>query len=555
MVFVIVLLSFTWTGESLFARWAVDKAVAAGGDTDTLISIIVMWLGIFVFISILRAIQTWFRWEMARTLVVNARESYYQHLLSLDINFFTSRKTGELSKRIDNASEAAHELLFHSMLDITAQLLQTFIYIVISFTVSVKMTLVILCALPFFTLLAFVYAAFVGQHVKKVHVFWLSSMARASDVIMNIFTVKSSAQESAELQRMKNIHKEAEDSLLKISTRWAILEGLGIFFLMRIILAASGLWFYSKGELTLGSYLFFLFAVYRILAPFEMLSKQMPTWTEKMSKVQLGEDLFKESIAIANQKNAKTLPSLKGLIDVSSISFSYEQRTTLDNISFTINPGEHVALVGHSGAGKTTIAMLLNRFYDVSAGTITIDEYSLQDLDVHWWRKQIGFVQQENIMFNDTVKENIRYTRPDASDKEVIEAAKRASADEFITDLPEGYDSLIGERGIKLSGGQRQRVAIARAILKDPSIVILDEATSALDSVTERQVQKGIAELMAGKTSLVIAHRLSTVESVDKIVVLDEGKLIAFGTHKALMKDCDTYREMVELQQYGLLAE
>ncbi len=227
----------------------------------------------------------------------------------------------------------------------------------------------------------------------------------------------------------------------------------------------------------------------------------------------------------------------------------------LHDITLNIRPGEHIAFVGHSGAGKTTIAMLLNRFYDVTHGHITVDGTDIRTLDLFWWRSQIGLVLQENIMFNDTIEENIRYARRNATDAEVRDAARRAAAAEFIEALPEGYKTFIGDRGIRLSGGQRQRIAIARAILKNPTIVILDEATSALDSVTERKVQEGIKELVTGRTAVIIAHRLSTVRTVDRIAVLDKGRLIAFAPHEELMKTCPIYKEMVELQSQGMLAE
>ncbi|MDD4319704.1 MAG: ABC transporter ATP-binding protein [Candidatus Peribacteraceae bacterium] len=227
----------------------------------------------------------------------------------------------------------------------------------------------------------------------------------------------------------------------------------------------------------------------------------------------------------------------------------------LHDINLDILPGERVAFVGHSGAGKTTLAMLLNRFYDVTHGNITVDGVDIRTLDLKWWRSQIGLVLQENIMFNDTLEENIRYARREATTEEVREAARRAAALDFIEALPEKFKTVIGDRGIRLSGGQRQRIAIARAILKNPKVVILDEATSALDSVTERQVQEGIKELIAGRTSCIIAHRLSTVRTVDRIAVFDKGRLIACAPHPELVKTCPLYKEMVELQSHGMLAE
>lgn len=245
--------------------------------------------------------------------------------------------------------------------------------------------------------------------------------------------------------------------------------------------------------------------------------------------------------------------------DTTEAMLKEEERThrgeVLHGIDLTIRAGEHIAFVGHSGAGKTTLAMLLCRFYDPTHGRIVVDGVDLRDLDLHWWRENIGLVLQENIMFNDTLQENIRYSRRDATDADIREAAKRAAASEFIEQLPQKYETMIGDRGIRLSGGQRQRIAIARAILKQPKIVILDEATSALDSVTEKHVQEGIRELIAGRTACIIAHRLSTVRQVDRIAVFDEGKLIACAPHAELVETCPIYREMVELQSQGMLAE
>jgi ABC-type multidrug transport system fused ATPase/permease subunit len=391
-------------------------------------------------------------------------------------------------------------------------------------------------------------------------------------------------------------------------------EAVNFFMLTRILLIAIGILLLIDNQLTLGELYFFQFSFFRVLTPFEILGGILPHWNKQVGKIRMSEDIRQTPIEVANKEGALLPERMTGHLELKNVSFAYkphplkvivdpddtpsapvqpeeeieekmedersdlpepgpplavaadhsvepakptheQRRTVLEHISLDIRPGEHVAFVGHSGAGKSTLAMLLNRFYDVTDGQILIDGTDLRDLDADWWRKQVGLVLQENTMFNDTILENIRYARPDASREEVIEAARRAAASDFIEELPQKYDTLIGDRGIRLSGGQRQRVAIARAILKKPSIVVLDEATSALDSVTEKKVQEGIKELITGRTACIIAHRLSTVRSVDRIAVLDKGKLIAFAPHEELMKTCEIYREMVELQSHGMLAE
>ena len=250
------------------------------------------------------------------------------------------------------------------------------------------------------------------------------------------------------------------------------------------------------------------------------------------------------------KRDAITLPSIKGNVEFKDVSFSYDgEKTALENFTLSVKAGESVALVGPSGAGKTTLANLLPRFYDVTGGSITIDDYDVKDVTFRSLREQIGLVPQETVLFNATIKENILYGRLDASDEEVYEAAKAANVLEFVEKMPDGLDTVVGERGSSLSGGQRQRVAIARAILKDPRILILDEATSALDTESEKLVQEALDRLMKGRTAFVIAHRLSTVQNAHQIVVLNQGHLVEQGTHQELLAiDGGLYNHLYSVQ-------
>jgi ABC-type multidrug transport system fused ATPase/permease subunit len=427
--------------------------------------------------------------------------------------------------------------------------------------------------------------------------------------------VKSGAQETKELQRMHHIHEITEKKQQQVNKRWAGMEAINFFMLTRMLLVAIGIYLFAHDLVSLGLVYFFQTSFFRVLTPFEMLGGMLPQWNKNVGRVRLAEELLNTRIDVQNVEHPTVLAHLRGEIVFEQVSFAYaaekvlvdeddfdavpsilteeasittpeeqqpmetkeivnaqeekaalivsdeehipvvDQREVLRGIDLHIKPGEHIALVGHSGAGKSTIAMILNRFYDVTGGRITIDGVDLREIDVHWWRSQIGLVLQDNLMFNDTVLENIRYARPDATEAEVKEAAQRAAAHEFIEKMPSKYQTIIGDRGIRLSGGQRQRVAIARAILKKPNIVVLDEATSALDSITERLVQDGIKELVEGRTAVIIAHRLSTVRSVDRIAVMEDGRVTAFAPHEELLKISPVYKEMVELQKEGILAE
>jgi subfamily B ATP-binding cassette protein MsbA len=252
---------------------------------------------------------------------------------------------------------------------------------------------------------------------------------------------------------------------------------------------------------------------------------------------------------VNDKENAVTLPKVEGRISVENVTFSYDDKhNALENVSFEVSPGQMIAFVGPSGAGKSTIANLIPRFYDVNDGAIKIDGYDIRDVKLNSLREQIGIVPQETLLFNTTVLENIRYGRLDATDEEVIAAAKAANADKFINDLPKGYQTLIGERGLNLSGGQRQRMAIARAMLKNPQILILDEATSALDTESEKIVQAALDELMVGRTSFVIAHRLSTIFAADQIFVIDKGRICEHGTHAELLKLGGVYSNLYNIQ-------
>ena len=247
--------------------------------------------------------------------------------------------------------------------------------------------------------------------------------------------------------------------------------------------------------------------------------------------------------------NAKVLPQVKGRVEFDNVKFSYNpEEEVLNGLSFTVNPGEVTAIVGPSGAGKSTIASLLPRFYDVTGGDIRIDGYSIKDITLDSLRGQVGIVPQETMLFNGSVYDNILYGRLDATEEEVYAAAKAANADEFIRQLPQGYATMLGDRGVNISGGQRQRIAIARAILKNPRILILDEATSALDTESERVVQEALDRLMIGRTSFVIAHRLSTIKNADKILVLEHGALVETGTHDELLAQNGLYAHLYQIQ-------
>ncbi len=601
-----------WIAEPLYAKWAVDTLLGAKeGMTVPYARVFWGWGALVVAMAIVQALEKYWTWEIDNVLVLDRRQDVYEKVLHLDVAFHTSQKSGEVIKILDEGADQLMDMQREIFVNFLPSLIAAVVFLVIGLTIEpiLVAVLAVTLSLYFVVVVLGVRKTVVLQH--QINKLWVESIGRAYDAVLNISSVKSGAQEDRELKSMEKIHAAANRKQAKVNYRWALIESLNFFMLTRVLLVGIGIVLYVHGRITLGELYFFQSSFFRVLTPFEILSGILPQWNKRLGKIRMSEEIFRTPVSVTSD-GGRTLPELRGEIALENVCFSYEGKPTvydmdafeaaadraeidpnpetelpenaieklhaareerqrsatgggaeahnhdcdvLESIDLTIKAGEKVAFVGHSGAGKTTMAMLLTRFYDATAGRILVDGTNLRELDLQWWRSQIGLVLQDNILFNDSVLENIRYARPSATEGEVIEAAKRAAAHEFIAKLPKGYGTLIGDRGIRLSGGQRQRVAIARAILKDPKIVILDEATSALDSVTERAVQQGIESLTKGRTSCIIAHRLSTVRGADRIAVLDKGRLIAFASHENLMKTCPIYKEMVELQSQGMLAE
>ncbi len=614
-LFILIFLTASvWIAEPLYARYAIDRMLQAKtGMSVNYTKIFLLWGALFVLMSAIQTTEKFTSWKLSELLILDQREQLYAHVLKLGISFHTRQKSGEVIKIVDNAADTMADLQRELIVQFVPSFLSAIVFLVIGFIINPLLAIILICSIALFLVIAVIGTYRTRKLQEEANRLWVTPIGRAYDAVTNIYSVKSGAQEGREEAMMHATHLTTFRKQQQVNVRWAMVEAVNFFMLTRILLISIGMYLYTRDVLTLGEVYFFQSSFFRVLTPFEMLGGIMPQWNKRVGRVRLADEILTTPLDVTNKEHPVTIPDLKGEIRLENVCFAYApekvlvdlseeaadatpqadpmpaesdeaeqvrsipERTdeesnedtetihpdeedrhpgeVLHDVSLVIRPGEHIAFVGHSGAGKTTLAMLLNRFYDVTGGRIVIDDVDLRDVDAEWWRSQIGLVLQENIMFNDSILENIRYARPDATVEEVHEAAMRAAAHEFIETLPNGYHTLIGDRGIRLSGGQRQRVAIARAILKRPTIVILDEATSALDSVTERHVQEGIKSLIEGRTSCIIAHRLSTVRSVDRIAVFDDGKLIDVAPHEELMKRCDIYREMVELQSEGMLAE
>ncbi len=598
-----------WVVEPLYSSYAVDVLMGMQEGKPTNLWLLGgVWALIYLSICGVQGFHKYCEWKFNHLMELDLLENAYVHGLKLPISFHNTQKTGEVIKTIQDGASELSWTLSRNLVEMSMSLSAAVVFMILSFHIEWRLALVMVGVLTVYICIMLVGTLKTAKQQDIVNQLWVKPTGRAFDAAMNIFSVKSAGSEGREQLLLHNLYQNALVKQLRINKVWAVLEGLHFFMLARILLVIVGVLLLVRKEITLGEMYYFQFSFFRVLTPFEMLSGILPQWNKSLGKLKMLGELMKNQVELGMQTTGKRLSNLRGEVEFRDVCFTYNEqaakhaphgeapqhkppraetddrleelrdeptpathspvsdlpqtndlskdwKATIEHLNLVIRPGEHLAFVGHSGAGKSTIAMLLNRFYDVTCGSLSVDGNDIRDLDVGWWRGQIGLVLQDNLMFNDTVLNNIRYARPDATQAEVEDAAKRASIHEFIAGMPKGYETEVGERGVKLSGGERQRIAIARAILKKPSIVILDEATSALDSLTEKHVQEGIRELIAGRTSVIIAHRLSTVRSVDRIAVLDHGKLLACAPHDELMTICPPYREMVELQQGGVLAE
>jgi len=507
---------------------------------------------IFAITAVASAFRFFIFSRAGELIVSRLRHELYRTLLTQETAFFDGEKTGELSSRLSSDASVLQTTVTANISLVLRNLVQAIGSVTMLMLTSAKLTLMMLAVVPPVALGAVWY----GRRVRKLAKESQDALAKASEVavesLSGIRTVRSFAAERKEVAR----YGAAIDGALQLAFRRIKLSStfFGVASFMAFEAGAFVFWYGARmvanAELTVGSLITFL--MYTMQLAFGM-SALAELWTDVQRASGAAERIFellhrKPSIP---STGGQILDGLKGAVRFEHVQFTYPARPdhkVLDDFSLSLDPGEIVALVGPSGAGKSTIASLLYRLYDPLSGTLELDGVPYGKLDPEWLRKQIGVVAQEPLLFSTSIAENIRYGRPDASDADVEHAATLANAHTFISSFPDRYATLVGERGIQLSGGQKQRVAIARAILKNPRILILDEATSALDAESEHLVQEALERLMQGRTTLIIAHRLSTVKDANRVVVLEAGKVVQSGTHAGLVEQEGLYRRLIERQ-------
>ena len=516
-----------------------------------------IWLlGIFLFSVVGRsALMLARNFLIQRTgmrVTCDMRVNIFRHLQNLSLRFYDARHTGKIVSRISNDTGAFHQLVTSASVNLLGDIILIFGVLVILVWKNWQLALITYAVLPFFLVNYFWHKRRLRVESRRHRRNWDSVLSFLHERIASTRLVRAFATEDSEVEIFRQRIEADYHNFTRVVWRNSLLN-VGADFLAGIgtfVVLGYGAWLvmtektFSVGDLT--AFLFFLGLLYtpiiRIVESNAVI-QQAATSLEKIFT------LLDTQPHIPENDDLPQLPDLIGKVTFDSVSFAYRpQHPTLRNLQFEVPPGQTYALVGPSGSGKTTVITLLARFYDPTEGSILVDGKDIRGFNVQSLRRQVGIVMQDNILFSGTIADNIKYGRPGAAHEEVIEAAKAANAHDFISKLPQGYETWLGERGVQLSGGQRQRVAIARVILKNPRILILDEATSALDTEAERQVQEALDRLMKGRTSIVIAHRLSTVINADKILVLKQGEVIESGRHEELLKQDGVYRRLNELQ-------
>ncbi len=496
-------------------------------------------------------IKTYILALVSERIGADLRTTTYQHLLKLSLEYFGGRRTGDLIARIGSETDRINVFLSLHLLDFATDILMIMMTAVILFSINPTLALVTLLPLPFIGWLIHVVRERLRTGFEKIDRVWSEVTNVLADTIPGIRVVKAFAQEDRESQRFidANQHNLAVNDRLNrvwsvFSPTVTLMTEVGL-----LVVWGFGIWLVSKDQITVGVLTAFLAYIGRFYTRLDSMSRIVSSTQKAASGAKRIFEILDHVSSVPEPLNPVALPQVEGRITLTDASFRYGNRAVIKKLNLDIRPGEMIGLVGHSGSGKSTLVNLMCRFYDLSEGSIALDGVDIKQLKVADYRRHIGLVLQEPFLFFGTIADNIAYGLPDATRDDIVAAARAAHAHEFILRMPQGYDSLVGERGQGLSGGERQRISIARALLINPRILILDEATSAVDTETEKEIQNALDNLVRGRTTIAIAHRLSTLRKADRLVVMDKGLIVEEGTHDVLIESKGAYWRLYEAQQ------
>ncbi|MCE7783175.1 ABC transporter ATP-binding protein [Staphylococcus xylosus] len=516
---------------------------------------IALGIAVFIFVIVrppIEFLRQYLAQWTSNKILYDIRRRLYNHLQALSARFYANNQAGQVISRVINDVEQTKDFILTGLMNIWLDCITIVIALSIMFFLDAKLTLAALVIFPVYILTVYFFFGRLRSLTRKRSQALAEVQGFLHERVQGMSVIKSFAIEDNEAQ---NFDKHNRNFLQRAfnHTRWNAYSFSAINTVTDIgplIVIGSGAFLAINGSITVGTLAAFVGYLEQLFGPLRRLVSSFTTLTQSFASMDRVFQLMDEGYDIKNKKGALPIEINKGRIELNDVSFKYnsEESTILNNINLEINQGDTVAFVGMSGGGKSTLINLIPRFYDVTDGEIKIDGTNIKSYLTGSLRNQIGLVQQDNILFSDTIKENILLGRPDATDEEVIKAAKMANAHDFIMELSEGYDTEVGERGVKLSGGQKQRVSIARIFLNNPPIIILDEATSALDLESESIIQDALNILSENRTTLIVAHRLSTITHADKIVVIENGEIVETGTHEALLAKKGAYEHLYSIQ-------
>lgn len=531
-------------------QWFIDDLLPTG-DWSMITKISILLLVVFILSTFLQYVVSYFGHKLGINIETDMRQQLFTHVQRQSFRFFDNTKTGHIMSRITNDLFDIGELAHHGPEDLFIAIMTLIGAFTIMYNINPELAIIAIVMVPILSVVATYGNIMMNRAWKNMYGKIADVNARVEDSVSGVRVVQSFTNETFEIARFKE--DNGQFRLAKL-VAYKVMAGThsSIYMLTRLVtlvVLVVGAWFTYKGALTTGELVSFVLYVNVLIKPVDKITALLELYPKGMAGFKRFLELIEQDPEIQDSPNALTVQHLKGDINFEQVGFRYdEHKPVLDNINLSIKAGETIAFVGPSGAGKTTICSLIPRFYDVQEGAISVDGLNIQDMTMKSLRSQIGIVQQDVFLFTGSIRENIAYGKQDASEEEIQDAAKKAHLEDMIASLPEGYDTQIGERGLKLSGGQKQRLAIARMFLKNPPILILDEATSALDTETERFIQKSLMELAENRTTLIIAHRLATIRDADRVLVVTENGIEEDGSYSDLVAQDGIFARLHNIQ-------